>query len=371
MKFSAAALFASIGSVSAFVVSPDTTTRCISTLGMASDSDQWNEPGRVKKLPVKSQALPFMNSPATLDGTLAGDRGFDPFGFAENKERLTEMREAEVKHARLAMLAAAGWPLSELWDKKIAMMLDLPPLLDATTGRVPSVLNGGLGKVSPVYWIGCLALAGACEAYGGIVASKKEGYCPGNFGFDPFGLYPKDVAGQEQRQLSEIKHGRLAMIAITAFAAQEFVDHTAVVDHAALFFKPITQVIGEGLSVAPPTNVPDGDAAIDAVNAAVEAASSIDAAGQAAASVVGDAVSAATDAASTAATDAADTVSSAATAAVEAVTPPPAVVEAVTQLPPIDATPPPPSASSVELEVAKARIAELEAQLSKIAEFSR
>ena len=26
------------------------------------------------------------------------------------------LREAEVKHARLAMLAAAGWPLSELLD---------------------------------------------------------------------------------------------------------------------------------------------------------------------------------------------------------------------------------------------------------------
>merc|ERR1719148_22607 len=261
---------------------------------------------------------------------MAGDRGFDPFGFAKSEERLTEMREAEVKHARLAMLAAAGWPLSELWDKKIALMLDLPPLLDATTGRVPSVLNGGLGKVSPVYWIGCLALAGACEAYGGIVASKKEGYFPGNFGFDPLGLYPKDVEAQKQRQLSEIKHGRLAMIAITAFAAQEYVSHTAVVDHAAIFFKPITQVIGEaslpGLYVAPPTDVPDGDAAIDAVNAAVEAASSIDAAGQAAASAVSDAVLAATDAA---------------TAALEAVvTTPSAVVEATNALPPIDATPP-------------------------------
>merc|ERR1712238_55958 len=171
------------------------------------------------------------------------------------------------------------------------------------------------------YWIGCLALAGACEAYGGVVASQKKGYFPGNFGFDPLGLYPKDVEGQQQRQLSEIKHGRLAMIAITAFAAQEFVDHTAVVDHAAIFFKPITQVLGEaslpGLYVAPPTDVPDGDAAIEAVNAAVEAASSLDAAGQAAASAVGDADTAATDAAST--------------AALEAVTTPPAaVVEATT-----------------------------------------
>merc|ERR1712238_396086 len=133
-----------------------------------------------------------------------------------------------------------------------------------------------------------------------------------------------DVEGQKQRQLSEIKHGRLAMIAITAFAAQEFVDHTAVVDHAAIFFKPITQVLGDmdgsalpGLYVAPPTDVPDGDAAIEAVNAAVEAASSLDAAGQAAASAVGDTDLAATDAA---------------TAALEAVTTPPpaAVVEATT-----------------------------------------
>merc|ERR1712238_601507 len=130
-----------------------------------------------------------------------------------------------------------------------------------------------------------------------------------------------DVEGQKQRQLSEIKHGRLAMIAITAFAAQEFVDHTAVVDHAAIFFKPITQVLGEaslpGLYVAPPTDVPDGDAAIEAVNAAVEAASSLGDAVSAATAAVGDTDLAATDAA---------------TAALEAVTTPPpaAVVEATT-----------------------------------------
>ena len=27
------------------------------------------------------------------------------------------MREAEIKHARLAMVAAAGWPLAELFNK--------------------------------------------------------------------------------------------------------------------------------------------------------------------------------------------------------------------------------------------------------------
>lgn len=51
-----------------------------------------------------SQALPFMVRPAVLDGTMVGDVGFDPFGFAKSKEDLLNYREAEIKHARLAML---------------------------------------------------------------------------------------------------------------------------------------------------------------------------------------------------------------------------------------------------------------------------
>merc|ERR1712087_216909 len=81
-------------------------------------------------IPLKSQSLPFMDRPAVLDGTLAGDVGFDPLGFAKSTSELMNYREAEVKHARLAMLAAAGWPLSELFDKKIAAALGMNPLLD-------------------------------------------------------------------------------------------------------------------------------------------------------------------------------------------------------------------------------------------------
>jgi hypothetical protein len=37
---------------------------------------------------------------------------------------------------------------------------------------------------------------------------------PGNFSFDPLGLYPTDPEKQKMRQLQELKNGRLAMIAI-------------------------------------------------------------------------------------------------------------------------------------------------------------
>ena len=196
-------------------------------------------------LPKMSTSLPFLERPAMLDGSMPGDVGFDPVGFAKTSDDLMNYREAEIKHARLAMLAAAGWPLSELFDKKIASVIGLTPILDASD-RAPSILNGGLGKINPFYWVACLSLAAAIDLYG-IRQSRQNtmDYFPGNLGFDPLGLYPKDPVGQYEMQLKEIKNGRLAMIAIVAFAVQEFVQKIGVVDETPVFFKPFGTVIHE------------------------------------------------------------------------------------------------------------------------------
>lgn len=178
------------------------------------------------------------------DGSLVGDVGFDPLGFAKTKDDLLNYREAEIKHGRLAMLAAAGWPLSELFDKKLATLIGAPAIVDATD-RAPSVLNGGLGKISPVYWAVTLLAGAAIDLYGINRSKSVSGYIPGDLGFDPLGLYPTDKAGQERMQLTELKNGRLAMIAITAFAVQEFVSKIGVIDETPLFFKPINQVLLE------------------------------------------------------------------------------------------------------------------------------
>jgi len=195
--------------------------------------------------PVMSESLPFMERPAALTGALAGDVGFDPLGFAKSEADLMNYREAEVKHARLAMLAAAGWPLSEVFDKKIAGAFGLSPVLDAGD-RVPSLLNGGLGKISPVYWIACIGLSAAIDLYG--MKRKSAGgseYIPGDLGFDPLGAYPADEEGKKWMQLAEIKNGRLAMIAITAFAVQEAVSKVGVVDETPFFFFPLMQTLRE------------------------------------------------------------------------------------------------------------------------------
>lgn len=195
----------------------------------------------VPTLPEMSMAMPFMKRPAALTGALAGDVGFDPIGFAKNEADLMNYREAEIKHARLAMLAAAGWPISELFDKKIATAFGMSPLLDSSD-RVPSILNGGLGKVSPLYWVGVIGLAAAIDVLGTMKAkSSGDDYFPGNFGLDPLGVYPKDKDGKMWMQTAEIKNGRLAMIAVFGFAIQEFVSKVGVVDETPFFFFPVME----------------------------------------------------------------------------------------------------------------------------------
>lgn len=73
--------------------------------------------------------------------------------------------------------------MSELLDRSIAERFGVPSILDQTD-RVPSVLNGGLEKISPVWWGFCVGLTAAIDMYG--VSKARSGdptYFPGNLGF--------------------------------------------------------------------------------------------------------------------------------------------------------------------------------------------
>ena len=51
----------------------------------------------------------------------------------------------------------------------------------------------------------------------------REGYLPGDLGFDPLGLKPKGEADLLAMQNKELNNGRLAMLAIAGMTAQELV----------------------------------------------------------------------------------------------------------------------------------------------------
>jgi hypothetical protein len=190
-----------------------------------------------QKEQIKAKWFPIMdiNAPEYLDGSLAGDVGFDPLGFASSKKTLYWMREAEIKHSRLAMLGALGWPLSEVIHNKLADVFHLESML-APGGRAPSVLNGALSTsyVSGILFL-TLIITGYLESLSmnnGTVfwdSEKPVGYIPGDYGFDPLNLY--NLKGDKKlMETAEIKNGRLAMLAITVFAIREAITGLPVIN---------------------------------------------------------------------------------------------------------------------------------------------
>lgn len=207
--------------------------------GKASSTNNLAEP---------SPSLPFLPRPQHLDGTMAGDRGFDPLNLAANPDSLMKYRNSELKHARLAMLAAVGWPLAELFHGDVAAAWHLPNALNLND-RVPSVLNGGLGNVSPIFWVSALAAAALVETFSGSEGQIQTA----DLGFDPLGL----SNGKQAQFLaeSELFNGRLAMLAITGFAIQEFITGNSVVDAIPIFFKPFSVVMEQLLASGAATSL--------------------------------------------------------------------------------------------------------------------
>ena len=137
------------------------------------------------------------------------------------------------------MLAVVGWPLAELWDKPLADASGLPTLL-TKTGESPSLLNGGLDRVPIAYWIAVISLAGIVELESSKAKEEKgKTYTPGDCNFDPLNFFPTDKTGQMQMQTKEIKHGRIAMMAILGFAIQEAIYGQPVVQETPFFFTPV------------------------------------------------------------------------------------------------------------------------------------
>jgi len=190
-----------------------------------------------------SIALPFMKRPPALDGTHAGDYGFDPLGFTEQYDLYT-MQESELRHARLAMLAVVGWPLSEL----------IAPDWMLQDGRAPSVLNG----FNPLSFFATVAVFGALGYFEfktslRRVDDKELGMIhkedmaeiwkwgvPGDYNFDPLNLYSSigdDAYARKGLRDLEISHGRSAMLGITGFVAWEALTGHPIVENS-MFFHP-------------------------------------------------------------------------------------------------------------------------------------
>ncbi|KAJ1480884.1 chlorophyll a/b-binding protein domain-containing protein [Baffinella frigidus] len=178
------------------------------------------------------------------DCVMVGNKGFDPLGLAKNLVELDTFREAEIKHGRLAMLAAVGWPAAERLNPYFTKAMGAPDLLVAG-GKVPSLLNGGLENINPIFFAGVIAFTAFVETEVLNKVKLRENRQPGDLGFDPLGLY-KGKSFEEKRslELKELQNGRLAMIGIVGYVAEEFVTKFSVLTETPVLEKAVEKALG-------------------------------------------------------------------------------------------------------------------------------
>merc|ERR1712224_278660 len=179
------------------------------------------------------------------------DIAWDPLNLA-TEDNLAEYREAELKHGRLAMLATAGYLASEAWEPIFAKILGVKDELIETAGRAPSLLNGGLEE-NQIPWFLLTVGIGAsfAEVFSKQIKQANPGmYEAGNMGFAPLGLYPADKVEQDRYKLAELKHGRVAMIAIALIVLEEAISGTSFLKESPVLFNEIGRIGVEGPTAA-------------------------------------------------------------------------------------------------------------------------
>ncbi|CAM9590305.1 unnamed protein product [Ectocarpus sp. 6 AP-2014] len=169
-------------------------------------------------LDAKSKALPFLESPATLDGSMIGDFGFDPLGLTENID--LPYAASEIKHGRVAMLAVVGFLLTQ-YVHLPGDQFQAGPLEALTT--VPA------GAQAQVFtFIGTFEMAAILQTYSEDTTDPWEILLKDPMGADLF--YKKSETEQERLKLSEVKHARLAMLAIIGELTQMMMFHKPSLD---------------------------------------------------------------------------------------------------------------------------------------------
>jgi len=152
-----------------------------------------------------AESLPMLVKRPQLKG-YAGDVGFDPVGFSEIFS-MDWLREAELKHCRVSMLAAVGFAFTDFYHL---------PGFDYTTleAHDACVASGAMSQL--LLWIGLLELFSAIAIDQML---RGSGRAAGDYGFDPLG-FSTDPKKFEELQMKELANGRLAMFAFGGFVTQ-------------------------------------------------------------------------------------------------------------------------------------------------------
>ena len=152
-----------------------------------------------------SESVPFLTYPKNLKGYV-GDVGLDPLNFSEYFD-MKWLREAELKHSRVSMLATVGFVVQEF-----VTIPGYTPVEDSTLGPTTVGLSAMLQIVFGVGIVEWWSNNGNVTME---TMFSDPARVPGDIGFDPLG-YGKKMSEEEMdtMKLKELNNGRLAMLAI-------------------------------------------------------------------------------------------------------------------------------------------------------------
>merc|ERR1719387_3135710 len=163
----------------------------------------------------------------TLPGITAPLGFFDPLGFCSNdadppvtEGKIRFYREVEIKHCRVAMLAALGYPLAEVFHPLFGGNIDTPSFIAFQQTPLQT------------FWPAVVFLIATPEIFsvfpfqtpvGAQPWTIRTDHTPGDLNWDPMGLKPTSPAELKEMQTKELNNGRLAMIGIAGMVGQELV----------------------------------------------------------------------------------------------------------------------------------------------------
>lgn len=155
---------------------------------------------------------------------------------------LRDYREAEIRHGRLAMLAAVFWPLQELLDRLVLDEEKYNSLLN-------SLLYGGVTlPYFPLLMTAIMLLLGYLDIYSQTIKDVDrigDAFLPGDCFWDPLQILTAAPDRMKRNmQERELFNGRFAMLAIAVFIYEEARTGKPVVDIPGneILFEPVYQV---------------------------------------------------------------------------------------------------------------------------------
>ena len=164
----------------------------------------------VAKTIIDTEIIKPTGSKPVIVGSTEPFPEFDPLNFAKNESRISYLREAEIKHGRLAMVASTLMPITELItnEKSIHNFDKLPTSVQSLIissmfmAEFASMIRGWKNPYTNPFEL-------------------KEDYQPGDFGFK----INRDLESEESKDLlnKELNNGRMAMMGAIGMIAQELI----------------------------------------------------------------------------------------------------------------------------------------------------